>query len=135
MNANRKPYGPFDDAVMDVIDELRGDLSGRTVAMKSGLGHNRTATILRRGTPPPTVGEVEALALGFGKLASEIIERAEQSEAFSGRAEHLRRSAAVDDLASARADKEAMIDRRLENPEHHAALTTRIEPTDGQDSP
>jgi hypothetical protein len=78
MNSNRKQYEPLDDAVMDVIDELRGAHSGRTLEVMWGFSHNRTATILRRGTPPPTVGEVDAMVGAFGKIASDVIEEAER---------------------------------------------------------
>ena len=74
---NRKDYGPLDAAVMDVVDDLQGDMSGSELARRSGIGHNRMAVILRRDTPPPTVGEVELIGMVFNKPASEIVAEAE----------------------------------------------------------
>lgn len=78
MNTNAKPWGPLDNAAMDVIDELKGGMSGRAFGKVCDIAHNRLATILRRDTPPPTLGEVERLAAPFDKSASWVTEEAER---------------------------------------------------------
>lgn len=82
MSTNRKHYGPLDEAAMRIIDELRGEMSVRAVSRASKISHNRTATIFRRDTPPPTMTELEALARVFGKSASWVVQEAERREVF-----------------------------------------------------
>lgn len=105
MSRTPKQYEGMDAAVAGILDsavESSGQ-SLRSVAEKAGMSHNRLGKILRRDTPPPTVGEVDRIAVALGMTASEVFTLAESEVS----------DVARDDLATRRAAKDAEADRRL----------------------
>lgn len=99
MSRTPKQYEGMDAAVAGILDsavESSGQ-SLRSVAEKAGMSHNRLGKILRRDTPPPTVGEVDRIAVALGMTASEVFTLAESEVS----------DVARDDLAARRAAKDA----------------------------
>ncbi|NYD87804.1 hypothetical protein [Cellulomonas oligotrophica] len=75
-----KPLRPLDRAVVEVlVDKLDSTgLSRRKLAEITGMSTNRIGIILRAEEPPPTIGELSALAGAAGVEASEVLAAAER---------------------------------------------------------
>lgn len=79
----KKVHGPQDEAAVDVLrDEVdRQGVSYRALAARADMSLNRVGIILRKETPPATLGEVDQIAQALGLTLSEVVARASMSQA------------------------------------------------------
>lgn len=79
MARNRKDLAPIGRAAQSILNDLveASMISHRALAEKTGMSQNRVSIILRRDTPPATVGELMAIAQVLGVSVSQILAEAE----------------------------------------------------------
>ena len=79
MARTKKALDPIDSRVQELLSEAvaRTDLTQGQIGKQIGLSQNRVSIILRRDTPPASIGELHAIAKLVGVRVSDLIEQAE----------------------------------------------------------
>lgn len=79
MARNRKDLAPIDHAAQRILNDLveASGMSHRQIAEATDMSQNRVSTILRRDTPPATMGEIAAIAHAIGTSGAEVFLQAE----------------------------------------------------------
>lgn len=82
MARTQKALQPVDERIASLLALVveRAGISQRELAAETGMSQNRLGTILRRQSPPATVGEIGTIAAAFGITASAIIAAAESGD-------------------------------------------------------
>ena len=74
-----KALGPVDRHVVGLLASAAeaADVSQRALESRTGISQGRIGKILRGETPPPSIGEMDALAQALGMKASDVFRDAE----------------------------------------------------------
>lgn len=100
MARSRKELEPIDREIQRILSRAV-ESSGKShsfIAEEAAMSQNRVSKILRKETPPATVGEIMAIAHAVDMSGAEIIREAEES---------LRPAATVTDLSELRSRVES----------------------------